>query len=600
MPLTRLYRLGPSPQRISKGYVIAGPPGAVSGLRSELDGRRAARDVTVTAPATAPRAVTLDTGWWWLHDRDSREAAYAALTEAAVNVASAVSGRGCLLLPGAVRPGGEASWQDWTVGDQHYIGLLDDVEREVATNLFRSHAPVIIALTGHPGIDGTPEPLGSRRLAESGEHLATRYLASASDRHLSLVEAELRRTTGIRDLKAMDVHPLGPPSPEGAGASLAVRCVDGQAFTGTVIAQAIFLQALAMVARRLVRAGRREGNTDQQLLERRRASAILKGIDARVPGGTVPARAGDRAGGRRDAARVSLDMLALELLDQLMPELGTLEVGFAEFAPVAAWTVALTESAIPRNEAEFLARTLRGVTGASDQAIAAMVAAPGQHSPGRFITDVPVDSARLQALGARWEARLTEAPPGTSPRPKAARPSPQQSRDAARAPEPRSRPGGSASGSGWAEKVQRLAALPEGDPAQHAGVIAALAAELPSPTAELVPWLGSRHRDVVAQARRRLRPPAERQVSCPLDQLRWGSPKVGRAWHLARNKGITLLRTTVGAGERQPVLEAAAQLIKEADASALVAIINVRPVKAKDGTEQVSAELLMMPRGAVA
>jgi hypothetical protein len=78
--------------------------------------------------------------------------------------------------PAASRGGaaGQSTWQGWTAGDHHTIGLLDDVEREVASNLFRSHVPEIIALTGYPGIGPTPEPLGSRRLAESGQHLAAR------------------------------------------------------------------------------------------------------------------------------------------------------------------------------------------------------------------------------------------------------------------------------------------------------------------------------------------------------------------------------------------------------------------------------------------
>jgi hypothetical protein len=596
MPLTRLYRLGASPQRIRKGYIVAGAADAVSALRKELQGRQVARDVIIAAPSAYARALMLDTGWWWLHDRESRELARTTLTEAVLSLALAASRRDCELLPCAVRPGGEASWHDWLIGDNHSIGMLDDIEREVATNLFRRHVPEIIALTGHPGIGPTPEPLGSRRLAESGEHLATRYLASASARHLNLVETELRRTTGIRDLRAMDVHPLDQPAPGGDVRSLGVRCVDGQAFVGTTIAHAILLQALGMSARRLVRDGRRVGNTDQVLLERRRAAAILKGIDARVPTEEVEApddgrkhgpndgrKHGPSGGKKRDSGRVSLDLLALELFDELIPELGTLEASFEELAPVAAWTAALAESVIPRNEAELLARRLQGANGASHEIIAGMVAAPEWHSPRLFIQSIPFEPSRLRKLGQQWEAWLAEPPPDTAPGRPSGRPD-----------------GRPARGSSPTEKVRRLAELPEVDPAAHVEVIAALMAELAAPSAELVPWLGQRHRDLVTQARRRLRPPADRVVSCSLGQLRLGTAKVDQACQAAHNGAIAMLRTTASAADRQPVLDAAANLVREANLTCRFVILDVNSFRGKDGGELVSVELLVLPRKGMA
>lgn len=617
MPLTRLYRLGPSPHRIHKGYVIAGSADAVAALRKDLNGRAAARDVVVATPEDSPRSVTLVTDWWWLHDRDSRDTARAVLTEAVVAVASAARRRGCLLLPGAVRPNGEPAWQDWTVGDHHSVGLLDDVEREVATNVFRSHIPEIIALTGHPGIGPTPEPLGSRRLAESGQHLAARYLASASARHLSLVESELRRTTGIRDLRTMDVHPLDPPSPGGDTDSLAVRCVDGQAFAGTTIAHAILLQALTMAARRMVRDGRREGNRDQAMLERRRALAILKGIDARVPTEAGGGRHDDGKGGRRDhrddakderhdSGRVSLDVLALELLDDLVPELGTLEVSFTELAPVIAWTAALTESVIPRNEAELLVRALNGANGASHEVIAGMVATPEWHAPDLSLRGTPLDPARLRALEQQWEARLTEPPPGTVPRPRAARSPERPPRDAKgmtgvrdrsrrQGGQDRRSPGGPGATDGRLERVRRVAELPGREPTAQVDLIAALASELPSPASELVPWLGPQHKDLVTAARRRLRPAGECQVSCSLGQLRPGSAKVEHACQLARDKGIAMLRTTVGAADKQAVVDAAAGLVTEAGAPGRFVLLAVNSFKRGDD-ELVSADLLVLPK----
>ena len=604
MALTRLYRLGVSPQRVSKGYLLAGSRQSVSAMRGELDGQQLARDIRIGFSAANPRTIILHSGWWWLHDQPAREQALAALTEATVMVAAAAQRRDCLLLPGAVRPDGETAWPDWVVGDEHQVGLLDDVEREVATNLFRTHAPVIIALTGHPGIAGRPEPLGSRRLAESGEHLATRYLTSASAKHLSLIEAELRRTTGIFNLRAMDVHPLGPAYPGGDGASLAVRCIDGQAFAGTVIAHGVFMQALTMAARRLVRAGRREGNTDQRLLERRRASAIYKGIDARVPAETSHRQGGRRpdrgAAGRdsrperREAGSVALSVLALELVEQLSPELGTLEVTFEEFAPVGAWTLALGDSAMPRNEAEFVAARLRRGPGAAAELLAGLVASAPAHRPALFIDGSSTDPAQLRKLGGRWEAMLTEPPSGTRQRQvnktkPGLPPGPRQPNSPGQPP--RRRPS--------IEEIRRLAGLPDGDPAAHRELIAAMAAGLAAPGDELVPWLGSSHRDLVAEARHRLRPPGNRHVSCPLPRLQWGSPPVERACQLAADSGLALLRTTVPAIERDSVVKAATKLIEDArDTSFCVAVLSLKPFKQKDGSESVSIELLVLPKAA--
>jgi hypothetical protein len=603
VPLTRLYRLGASPHRIRKGYVIAGAADAVLAFRRDLNGRAAAREVVLEAPEDSPRAVTLTTGWWWLHDQASREAARAALTEAVVNTASAAYQRGCWLLPGAVRPDSEVGWSDWTVGDHHSVGLLDDVEREVGANLFRTHVPEIIALTGHPGIGPTPEPLGSRRLADSGQHLAARYLTSTSPRHLSLVESELRRTTGIRDLRTMDVHPLDPPCPGGAPGSLGVRCVDSQAFTGTAIAHAILFQALTMAARRRVRDGRREGNTDQRLLERRRTAAILKGIDARVPTETVQRKPGDR-GGPQTSGQVSFDVLVLELIEALVPELGTLEASFAEFAPVIAWTAALAESSIPRTEAELLAQTLRGADGASHEIIGRQVGAADWHAPELFLHAAPGAAARLRMLGQQWETRLTQPPSAGEPRSHGSRPGrPDGRNEGGRKPDSRNeggrkpdrRPGGE---SALADRVRRLAELPEGAVADHAGLVAALAGELTAPSAELVPWLGSRHKELVTTARRRLRPPGECQVSCSPGQLRPGSSKVKQASQVARDKGVAMLRVTAEAAEKQPLVDAAAGLVSDPGVPGRFVLLAVNSFTRGDG-ELVSVDLLVLPEGNV-
>lgn len=166
MPLTRLYRLGATPHRIVKGYVLDGEARAVATMLRDVSGTQLARGVTAASSPPDGRVVTIDSGWLWLHDQTSRARLLAGLVEATQALASLAAKRSCRLLSSAVRPAGEASWADWTAGDDHYVAMLDDVEREVATNLFRSHVPVLVALTGRPPV-ATPPSVRPANLAAS-------------------------------------------------------------------------------------------------------------------------------------------------------------------------------------------------------------------------------------------------------------------------------------------------------------------------------------------------------------------------------------------------------------------------------------------------
>jgi hypothetical protein len=612
VPLTRLYRLGPTAQRVRKGYVLVGAANAVRQLLDDTSRRSPANGVVIESSSVSPRAVVLDTGWRWMHDKPARERVRSDLVEAVASLSALAAKKGCTLLPNAVRPHGEPTWQDWLVGDDHQIAMLDDVEREVATNYFRKFAPVLVAITGRAGIDGGTEPLGSRRLAESGEHLATRYLASTSARHLSLVETELRRTTGIRDLRTMDVHPLGAPNPGSDIPSFVVRCVDGQAFVSTTLAHAILMQALAMAARRLTRSGRREGNFDHRLLERRRSAAILQGIDARVDS-EPPERDRKAQNPPIRKGRVSLGVLAVELLDELMFELGTLEVSFGEIAPLAAWSSLLADSALPRTETELLARMISTTGTDSAPAAAALVADPHQHAPEKVLEFSAMDAAVLGKIGTAWEAALTAPPPTERRRRPVARVTPSTRRDQRSDERPRpnsrprdrrdpgsssdpsrqavTRPGGTAN---RASQVRRLAELPEADPADNLIAIVAAIRALSTPTSELVPWLGVQDRDLVAQARRRLRPPGNRQVNCPLPELSWGARPVQRACKLADEHHVALLRATFTPEDQQTALTAIGGLVGQAEGSRLIAINGIARFKNKDGSATVSAELIII------
>ena len=596
MPLTRLYRLGASPQRITKGYLLGGDPAAVGEVRARLSGRELAHGITAQTPPAHTRAVELATGWRWLHDREARVQTAAALTEAVARLVDTASRWGCVVLPCATRPAGERSWQTWTVADQHVIAMLDDIEREVAHNLFRKHVPVLVALTGRPGLGASVEPLGSRRLADSEEHLASRFLASASPRHVALVTAELRRTTGIKDLRTMDVHPLGEAGPDGV-ASLVVRCVDGQAFVGTTLAHAVLVQALAMAARRLVRDGRRHGNTDARLLDRRRTGAVLHGIGGRVP--AEPSQHEQHAGKQQDAGQIGLDLLALRLLDELTPELGTLEVEFEEFAPICAWLTAFADARVARTETEYLVRRVGDSGSGLAAVIGDLIAAPAEHTPARMLAYSGRTGHELELAARRWTRRLSDPPPlprgSRRTRPVTAQKPPvgKQKPPVNKPKEQDTRPGAAGPAKGDLALLEGLASHAEADAATRLALLRDVVSKPRPAGSELVPSLGSRHQDTVRQARRALRPPGPQQVSCPLAELRWGSSPVSRAARLAGREGSALLRTTVSAADRDKALAVALELFGARPAQYSAALLAVARFKDAKG-EQVTFEVVLL------
>src|SRR5262249_13037461 len=112
VPLTRLYRLGPTAQRLRKGYVLAGAANAVRQLLNDTSRRSLANGVVVESSPANPRAIILDTGWRWMHDQPAREQVRSDLVEAVASLSALAAKKDCALLPNAVRPHGEPTWQD--------------------------------------------------------------------------------------------------------------------------------------------------------------------------------------------------------------------------------------------------------------------------------------------------------------------------------------------------------------------------------------------------------------------------------------------------------------------------------------------------------
>ncbi|MGW7042552.1 hypothetical protein ACWGDT_07495 [Streptomyces avermitilis] len=277
----------------------------------------------------------LTTPMTWLGTRGARREGFDALGHAVDVVATAAGQAGGLLTAPGLSLGGSAAPLD---GDTHWLETADPVEQEVLCNLLRRHSPLLIAIAGRgsfvPG--GRRDRIGSRWLADSHEHLAARFLASVTERHLYRVQAELRRRDGISHLDRMDVAPV-----MGNGAVL-VRCLDAQTSLAETRAHVLLLSALALRARSMVQEGRREGPAPQELLEENRARAISDGLRAGLAEEKRP-RERERDRGRRDQQardatsyerRIPARQAVRTLLDDLVPEFSRLDATAEEILPL--------------------------------------------------------------------------------------------------------------------------------------------------------------------------------------------------------------------------------------------------------------------------
>lgn len=332
--LTHLFRYGATRHRLRKGYVVSGPnaPAVIAGLGTVMASVGEPASAAVVDP-TAPTVVWFDTGPVHVHTPAARAAVFARLsrmaTAAATHAAQATPR--CLLLPNAVRPTRNDPWPRHLCPDFHTLETEHPTEQEVLCNLFRRHLPVLIAVFGRAGAgnDGV-EPIGSRLLSESGRHLAARYLASVGPAHLARVNQALRRDDGIDSLAAMDVLPVsGPPT-----SGVEVRAADGKALLSTAAAELLLYQALAMRARRVARAGDREPDVPQAVVERDRVRAIADGPAARLevlppkPLGEWDGRPQPRTGWRA----------FLDLIESLRYEFKALAATPDEIAPLVVGT----------------------------------------------------------------------------------------------------------------------------------------------------------------------------------------------------------------------------------------------------------------------
>lgn len=334
--LVSLTRVGAARQALAKGLAVQGAdrdavvaavergglPELGSGrLRLRPGRRHPALLRLVTPPA-----------WWGT--RGARADGFGVLAGAIEVVADAARRAGGVLTVPGVSLDGTAVPPD---GDLYWLETIDPVERELLYALLRRHSPALIALAGRGSFsrEGRRDRVGSRWLADSGEHLAARNIGPVTERHLEQVRAELRRRDGIGDLDRMDVAPV-----EDDGTVL-VRCLDAQTTLAEVRAHMLLLDALALRARGQARRGDRCAFVRQDLLDDNRARAVTEGLRA-----VFVEDHGPRAGAGRDEQRQAgrprerserrrpARQAARALLADLVPEFAKLDATAEELAPL--------------------------------------------------------------------------------------------------------------------------------------------------------------------------------------------------------------------------------------------------------------------------
>ncbi|WP_345028238.1 hypothetical protein [Kutzneria kofuensis] len=411
--LASLTRIGATRQAIDKAFAVLGvEPGAMARVFASAPHLRA------TAVPGVPGLFTASVPMTWLGTRTARDEAYTAFAGVLRQLSEVVRATGGVLVPPAL---GTAQHPAVLGGDTHTIEVLSPVEQEVLCNLLRVQVPALIALFGR-GVTTAGAPrdrVGSRWLAGSRSHLATRFLASTAAEHLDRVKADLRRRDGVALLDRMDVHP--GLEPDGT-LTVVVRCLDGAATLAGVRTQALLLAALAMQARRMVRDGRRKGNARQRILEDNRARAVADGLRARLvvddtkPNQRRPDGQGNGSGRRNTAespapkANSARDV-ARNLVRAAAVELRNLDADAEEIAPVLL-ALDLPDLGITRGTTETDMLSWWSAAGENvllDSSLAALTdTTPG--GPLLALLNRSAPSQTSIVLGS-WRSRIAEAKP---------------------------------------------------------------------------------------------------------------------------------------------------------------------------------------------
>ncbi|WP_405804039.1 hypothetical protein OG729_02770 [Streptomyces sp. NBC_00210] len=366
---------------VASAWVPAAPPGLPT--------------AEISADPRRPGLVYVTLEGLWLGTPAARDEAFHYLGALVRALADAAHRAGGALHAPGVRLSGSSPP---AAGDPHTLYVTDRAEQEVLVNLLRRHSPALIALCGRGAIGTLPDRVGSRWLADSREHLTTRYLASADPRHLDHVRADIRRRDGIADLTRMDIAPLAESADRPA--AVLVRCLDAQLSLTDLRAQALLLAALALYARRKVRSGNREGPIPQATLEKNRARAVTQGLRAQFlqesgrgakPADPVPARESVR-----------------RLLDELLLPLGRLEATAEELAPLLV-PVEGPSTGLPPTRSQDLLAAAAG-RGPHELAATADLLLHDSRPGGLLLESLRQEApGRVELLLGSWTQRLARA-----------------------------------------------------------------------------------------------------------------------------------------------------------------------------------------------
>ncbi|MFD8247232.1 hypothetical protein [Nocardia sp. NPDC059691] len=408
--LVSAYRNAPLRHRILKGYVI---------VADDIDEmhRKLRRSSTASSGGEYPRVcfdakrpgcLWIDTGPVWVSDPTQRAEVVDALAEAVSAVAEGARKAGGSLLPSGISWGVPPHRR--VCADRHSIEIADDLQREILSNLIRRYVPELIALSGRAlFVGGRVAGRGSLRLAESKDQVSTRYIASASARHLRRVEQALRRDDRVSGFAVMDVNPVGDG--ELGIPNVSVRCLDAQVFPSSAVAQAVLLQALAVRARMMQRDGRRMPAVPQRMLDRNRSNAIARGMSGEFEHEVDEQRKSREQATVRRSAAVSVS----DLLDDLDAELRAMQIEPREILPLlSAPELAKLHPEYAQTENDLLAVWSRRRRIGSDEIAALLRDRAALVDDQLTKHNRQVAPGSLGTLEAAWRTRLTARPPRRS------------------------------------------------------------------------------------------------------------------------------------------------------------------------------------------
>ncbi|MFM7201183.1 MAG: hypothetical protein ACKO6N_10360 [Myxococcota bacterium] len=319
--LVKLYRIGPSRQRLRKGWVVVAPHFQFLTRPEHLP--KFPDNLTLRVPPGPHELATpvwLDTGLRWLHSYEARETCFQALQEATRLLAAWLEQQGAQLYPAAVAPREGIPWARLCCEDEHALEVYDDIEREVIHNHIRQESDLLIAISGRSrsGMAGV-QPAGSVRLEQSG-FSASPYLSCCEPAYLDRVLAHLKRHRGVSDLASLDLQlrqEQGEPLPQ-----LRIHLTDAQTLLSTSRVHSILYQALLLQGRRMARMGARVEGISQRTLEKNRTQTIARGVQAPLIS----------VNGERSKSAERLERLLLSMVG----ELHVLGVTPEELAPLSS------------------------------------------------------------------------------------------------------------------------------------------------------------------------------------------------------------------------------------------------------------------------